>query len=364
MAKLQKFREQKSTIMYMDYTYFESDGSKLIFSASDMENTATLEMPGIKYLNGKWKICIENTLLLPLTALECNISFELSGDVCIMRSPDGKVTIPALEAENFPRPEDDGERLFEIEEGKLLESLRAFIHFIHPDPLNSNNSLHFKYVDGNLRVGATDKNIAAATQLRIKAHKDSNFMISGKSAGMVMGVLEDCVEKCQVSIRHHDIIFKTNRATVTCRKMAYNDMQGPNDYYRMMMPFLSTEADIMSIPDKNGFMSQLHKATVFNTKANQVVELKLARNKVTIEVDDTMMGRRSVQECAVIFKHEGDTEKALVNYKLFMTLLKAVESNEIELRVPLENGPGNGCIGIPLTMEHGGYIFMLATLTY
>lgn len=364
MAKLQKFREQKSTILYMDYVYFESNGQEIYYVASDMENSATLKLPGVVEINAPFKICIEKTFLLTLTTLECNISFEVDGDICFIHSPDGKVTIPVLEAEDFPRPPENGEKLFLIPEGKLLNILKTIVPFTFHEPIDSNNALHFKFFDKALRIGAYDNFICAATELRMQPEKEHSFMISSKSASMVTGILEEnSAEICTVSLSKNDIVFKTKDAVISCRQMVYDDMKEPNDYYRMSMTFVSKEADIMKIEDKAYLMQQLHKATVFNTKANQVVILNLARNKITIDVEDTLMGRRSVQECIVTFKHEGDTERALVNCNKLMTVLKAIPSEQFDLRVPLENGSGEGCIGIPLTVAIDNFIFVIATLT-
>lgn len=361
MEKVKKFRDNRPITPFVNYILIKSDGENIYYSASDLENTASLKFDGIYTVSGPFEICIENTFTLPLATESVNVSFiHTNENICTMLSPGGKVTVPLLPPEGFPAIPEKDEKIFDIGEGMLHEILSTIAPFAHPEAILSNNSLHFAYEEKTLRIGATDKFTSCATSVPITAKEGTNFMISQQSAILIKNILDPVSKNmCHVSAHKNDIIFKAASGAISCRRMVYGDMAKGNDYYRLSMPYISKEADLMEVTDKKYFLGQLHKATVFNTHESQLVEITLEKNKIIFEVADKMLGRRSVQELNVLFKHKGETKKIVFRPDQLQKIVQNIHNSSFVAHMPLENGPGKEEIGLPMSIEDHGYIYII-----
>jgi DNA polymerase III sliding clamp (beta) subunit (PCNA family) len=364
MNKIKSFRELKPIFPYMNHILFESDGEKVICKVADIENSAIIPLKGIKKINKPFKLCVENTFSLALSPRESDIWFNTWEEQCIMHAPNGKVIVPTLNPEYFPTIQPEDKHLFTIKEGILFDIVHNLSRFTHPESTFSNNSLHFVYQDETLRVGATDGKVSCATALHIPCPENLNFMISNKSATMLTDMLNKYSdESCNITQNHNDITFKTVSGTFSCRQMVYDNMYLANDYYRLSMPIISKEADIIKIEDKSLLIEQLQKTMIYTNRLNKMMQIHLERNLLTMESEDQLIGRKSIQKINVLFKHEGNATTIFINALYFMKVIRSIQDDSFEIRIPMNDGPGINHVSEPLSIEHDNFIYLIAPFT-
>lgn len=366
MNKIKSFREEKPIIPYINHIYFEglTDEQSISCRVSNQENSVFFSLKGIKKIEKPFKLCVENTFSLALSPRECDIWFNIDGEHCTISSPNGKVIVPTLDPEDFPISYFPKEQLFEIKEGTLFDILHTISPFTHPESTFSNNSLHFIYADETLRVGATDKKTSCSTAIHVPCAEKMNFMISRKSVTMLLDMLDkDSSSSCNVSRSHHDIVFTTPTGTFSCRQMAYDDMYLGNDYYRLSMPYASREGDIIRFEDKGLLTEQLHKTMIYSTRFNQSIQIKLERNLLTMEIEDPIIGRKSIQQLNVLFKHQGKATSIIINAYYFLRVIKSIKSETFEMNIPMDNGPGLDHVAEALTIQDNDFIYLIAPFT-
>lgn len=361
LDKVKKFFTSKTIIPYMNYILIKVIDSIAWITVTDIENTATLLLNNLKSEQKNFSLCIENSLILPLSNQDIDISIQENENFCNVNMPNGVITIPKLDPNEFPEIDKEKKILFEINESVLYEILKKIISFTDDNIMLSNNSVHFYYRDKTLRIGATNRISCCSTSITLDAEEDLNFMLSKKSCMLVKNILnQNSNENCSVYNSKNDIIFETSLTKISCRQMIYDTMSIANDYFRLSMPFISNKYDVLTISDKHLLSEQLQKATVFNVKYNSLVIIKLEKNKITFEVEDKLIGRKSIQSLDVLFEHKGDTKKVILNNNELDKIIKNIDSDKFDINIPLKHGPNLDTIGEPLSISNSGYIYLLS----
>lgn len=364
MSKIDRFVKERSFIPYSDHVLIESNGKEITYSVLDIENIFKAPLRGVSKIHKPFKICIENSFILTLTAREVDITFILFEDkqICQLLSPNGKVEVPIISAKDFPHLQNEGEIIFSIEELKLHEALKTIIPFTFADSISSNNSVHFFYTEKTLRIGARDNYSACATSLSLECKEDINFMLSRKSCQMITSMTSN-LNNSLVRIKQHknDIIIESVNGTLACRMMIYSDMTKANDFYRLMMPFAAREGDIIEIQDKKEMLEQIHKSIVFSTN-EKIIFINLNKDKLIFEVENSLVGKKSIQELFVIFKHKGKTLQFIANSQYLTKLIRSIDSETFKINIPLSSKNENGYIDQPMCIENNGFIYIMGPL--
>lgn len=340
-----------NTMPILDNFLFEFEKGILKVTASDLETTmsATLEIDS----NSEVSIAVPAKLLIETLKSfpEQPLNFEIFDNNTIeMTSIHGKYNIAYYLSEQFPKPISlDLPSKTNISSKILSTAISKTIFTTGNDDLRpAMCGVFFQFLKTGLVFASTDAHkLSEYTRTDIISEEEVNFIMPKKPLNILKGILVNTETEVTIEYNDHNAAFTFDSYVLKCQLI---DGKYPN--YKAVIP---KENPNKLIVDRLQFLNSVKSVSIFSTKENHQVRLRIAGNELNISAEDIDYSNKAEERLTC--QYTGQDILIGFNSKYLIELLSNVSSEQIMLETSLPNRAG---ILTPVVEdENGEKILML-----
>lgn len=335
------------------------DESIIELSAANSENYSSVVIENVLF-EDSFDVAVEYSFLKPLKARELDLTFSIDGNRCVVTCLNSRWEVPMIDPGDMPRQEFEWDPLLEVPAAKLKDVLESVSPFVLNEYNSNINNVHFKNTEEYLCVGASNHFSCALYTFDQKINRDVSFMISKDTADLVADIADTGM--VYIYINEKALKFQTTLGNVTAVGSAWESNR-VNNYQRLAENYIKRNHDTIQVIDKSYFKEQIRKAAAFSPADKRMLMVDILDDKLHMQVEDYMGGRKSEQDIDVILDQKGTATKFIVAYDQLLRIVNTSPSLGISMEIPSSDGDGRECIDQPLVVQDEGFIFLLMPLT-
>jgi len=329
---------------------FEVHGSELTVTATDLETSVKVRVP-IETKEGG-KVCIPAKILIDtlknIPEQPLSIIVESNYEI-VITSDNGKYKVMGEAPSNFPKDP-------EMEEGNSLTMLAKDLVTGISKTLFATSSdnlrpammgVFFELKDNQLVMVATDAHrLMKYTLQNVPSEFEHSLVVPKKPLTLLKSTLANKEDEIQLHFSKNHLFVKHSSLELSCRLI---DARYPD--YKVVIP---TENPYTLLVNTNEFQNALKRLSIFSNKSTYQVVLSISGSSLEMSSQDIDLSFEGKERMNCQF--DGEDMSIGFNAKLFIEMLSATDSEEIEIK--LSSGRKAGVV-YPATQKEGESLLML-----
>jgi DNA polymerase-3 subunit beta len=273
-----------------------ADEGRCTLMATDLELGIRLDVRGLTVQEPGEAILPASRLAQILReAPDEELSVEADASACFVRGQRAEFEMPSEDPAHFPDlPTFEEENYHEITAGALRDMIRRTVFAAADGEATRFSTTGVLWeLDGEVaRLVATDGRRLAlaqgpATGRGSHGTKGTSPVVPTKAMSLLERNLQDDAELVSVSLRPHEALFRTERATVYSRLV-----EGRFPPYRDAFPKKATVKVPLPVP---AFLAAVRQAKIMTDDDSKRVTFAFAKGKLTLEARGATTGRSKVE---------------------------------------------------------------------
>lgn len=322
----------KATMPILETILFESEGSRLKITGTD------LEIYIIEYIDAD--IEEEGSVAIPARRLletlrqlpNIQIFFEVDDRHNVeFKTDKGKYKLVGEEADEFPSiPDMQGGTALITETDLIQNAVNKTMFAVSSDDLRP--AMMGVYFD----IGTEDSTFVATDGHRLVRYKNRDFksdaplsfIVPDKALHLVSKSLDG--DDCELTISGEHARFSSDRATVITRLI---NEQYPN--YESVIP---RDNEKVLLVDKAQMLATVRRVSVFSSSTTRQIRLHLQKDKLTIRAEDLDMSSEARETIAC--EYSSDEMEIGFNARYLADILSNVDGEEARFEFSTPNRAG------------------------
>lgn len=357
LSAVNKVINSKNALSILDNFLFELNGSELMITGSDQENTVKAKLE-VMDCDGSGKIAIPAKTILEITKEISNqpLTFSLNdqtGEIDLVFL-NGRFRFMGINAEEFPKGDNLEEDAvsFTVPAGVVLKGIENTVYAVSQENIRPimtgiywdihNEEIVFVASDTHKLVRYINKEVAPGFE--------RGFIMPSKPANILKGIIgkEDVVN---IKIGSKGAQFSFGDFSLTCRFIKGNY---PN--YNRVIP---TDNPYTVTVDRQSMLNAMRRVAIFASKASNLVKMEMHPGIMRLAAQDLDYGTSAEER--VMCDFEGDditigfnsafTVEILNNMKGDTTVIKLSDPARPGIFQPLEQEPNTELTTIQMPMQ-------------
>ena len=339
-----------NSLPILDNFLFESENEILKITASDLETTISttisIQEDFTFSIAVPAKLLIETLKSFPEQPLVFDI---LENNTIEITSTYGKYNIAYFLGEQFPKSL--------VLESPLKETVPAIVLLtaINKTVLATGNDdlrpqfsgVFFQFLKEGLLFAATNGHkLIEYSFTESKSENESKFIMPRKTLNVLKGILGNAQNDISIEFNDHNAVFLFEKYVLKCQLI---DAQYPN--YKAVIP---KENPNQLIVDRLHFLNSVKSVSIFSTKDNHQVRLRIKGNELNISAEDIDYSNKAEERLTC--QYTGQDIQIGFNSKYLIELLSNVSSEQIMLETSLPNRAG---ILTPIVEKENGHKILM-----
>lgn len=275
----------KNTLPILDSFLFELTDGNLALTASDNETTMCTSLE-VNECDGNCRFAITSkTILDALKEIpEQPLSFEFNPDTMeiLVRYMNGRYSVVAQHADEYPTPVSLGENAVHVEMGAevLLSGINRALFATGDDELRPvMNGLYFDITTESLTMVASDGHkLVRNRNLAIRGNEKAAFILPKKPANLLKNLLGKEQGNVCIDFDDRNATFEMTNYRMVCRLI-----EGRYPNYNSVIPQNNPNKATI---DRAILLSALRRVSVFSSQASSLIKLRLEEGRLNISAQD------------------------------------------------------------------------------
>lgn len=324
------FISNRNQLPILNNILLQATKSKLILSATNLENSVSIKLPCKVEKVGEIAINGKTLLDLLLNTQSGNLNLEVIKEQIKITSTNFKATILGTNTSDFPKlPKFTDENSITLKREDLLNSLLKLLFSVSADesrPLLT--GVLFRFEKEELKLVSTDS--FRLTEIKLKNDiKNTNFdvVIPKNILNEIVRIEDDSPIVLNYDLENKQVFFEIGDTVFSSRII-----EGNFPDYQKIIP---KTKELGFFVDKEDFARAVRLASVFARDNGNIVKLIIQKSKIKITAEGSNTGS---QESETDIRTDDDKETEIVfNYRYLEEMLKSIENDEVEVIVSSQN---------------------------
>lgn len=325
-----------NTLPILDHFLFETKGTELTISASDLETTIITNLKTDKG-DEDGKIAIPAKLLIDTLKTFPNQPLTFSCDpksyAIEIVSENGKYKLSGQNGNEFPKlPEMEGITSLEIKSDVLFESINKTLFATGNDELRPVMSgVYFEFGEDNLTFVATDAHkLVRYKRMDVKSVISASFIMPKKPLNLLKSLLLTTDTLVTINYNKSNASFTFDSTTVICRLI---DGKYPN--YEAVIP---KENPNKMVIDRIGLLNSIKRIAIFSNKSTHQVRFKITGNQLQLSAEDIDFQNEATER--IKCEYEGEDMEIGFNSRFLQEMLSNLDMEMVNLELSASNRAG------------------------
>lgn len=343
----------KNTLPILDSFLFELTDGNLALTASDNETTMCTSIE-VTESDGNCRFAITSkTILDALKEIpEQPLSFEFTPETMeiIVRYMNGRYSVVAQNADEYPLPMTLGENAVHIEMGAdiLLNGINRALFATGDDELRPvMNGLYFDITTESLTMVASDGHkLVRNRNFSIQGNEKAAFILPKKPATLLKNLLGKEQGNVTIDFDDRNATFVLPNYRMVCRLI-----EGRYPNYNSVIPQNNPNKATI---DRAILLSALRRVSVFSSQSSSLIKLRLQDNQLNISAQDIDFSTSAEEtiNCA----YEGVAMEIGFKATFLIDMLNNLSGQEIIIELGQKSQAG---VLIPAVQEENEDLLML-----
>lgn len=357
LAAVNKVINSKNALSILDNFLFELEGSNLIITGSDQENTVKAKLEVVDS-DGSGRIAVGAKTILEITKEISNqpVVFSLNdvtGEID-MKFLNGQFRFIGVNADEFPAGDtiDDRTHSFSVPASVVLKGIESTVYAVSQEnirPIMTGIFWDIHETEIVFVASDTHKLVRYITK-EVAPGFERGFIMPSKPANILKGIIgkEDMVN---ISIGDKGACFTFGDFSLTCRFIKGNY---PN--YNRVIP---TDNPYVVTVDRLSMLNAMRRVAIFASKASNLVKVEIQQGMMRLAAQDLDYGTSAEEK--VICDYQGNdmtigfnaafTVEILNNMNGETALIKLSDPARPGIFEPLEQEPKTALTTIQMPMQ-------------
>ncbi|GBF73140.1 DNA polymerase III subunit beta [Paenibacillus sp. 598K] len=293
-------------------------GTDMHFSATTTLSDYIEDVPGVTVIPAH-KLA-EVVAKLP----KQEVTIEVKDGAALITCGKKKVTLPALDAEDYPKlDQGDGQLLPLSTEDFVLSIKQTFIAVSTSEQTPQLTGINYYLLHGVLNITATDRHRMARQSIKLEDIKEHiNRTIPAKS------LLEVAKAAAKGKVDGIDLVIRDSRAYVTAGDYSYS-LRLLDGTYPDTSKIVPSGGEHHIIVGREELLNAVELGAKVADGKTLIIKLSVADDELTISAQDE--GANMSETLPALYKGEG--VKLSLNAKYFIDALKAISSKRVEVYI-------------------------------
>jgi len=342
------FISSKAQLPILSNILIQTDKSKLILSATNLENSITtsvaakIEKEGEIAVNGK----VLNDIVSNLSS--GTIEIEVVKEQIKLVSPNFKLNILGTNTSDFPKlPKGIGKNPVVLNRDEFIQSLSKILFSVSLDETRPIlTGVLFSFKNKSLSLVATDGFRLSEINLKTKVESDDiNLIIPKSILNEIIRIEGDNEIKFSYDKNNKQVIFRVGDNLLSSRII-----EGEFPDYKKIIP---KNIECTLNVDKYELDKAVKLSSVFSRDSGNIVKLKVKNNKLLVSAESSTSGSQET-ELEIRSEDSVDTE-IMFNYRFIEEAVKVIENDEIQIKT---TGPNTAAIFLDTNFSNFLHLIM------
>ena len=328
------FISSKAQLPILSNILIQTDKSKLILSATNLENSITISVAA--KIEKEGEIAVNGTILNDIVSnlSSGTIEIEVVKEQIKLISPNFKLNILGTNTSDFPKlPKDVGKNPIILDRKEFIQSLSKILFSVSLDETRPIlTGVLFSFKKKGLTLVATDGFRLSEINLKAKIESDDTNLIIPKSIlNEIIRIEGDDEIKLSYDKNNKQVVFKIGDNLLSSRVI-----EGEFPDYKKIIP---KNIECTLNVDKYELDKAIKLASVFARDSGNMIKFKITKDKLIISAESSTSGN---QETELEIRSEESIETEIMfNYRFVEEVIKIIEDDEIQIKT---TGPNTASI--------------------
>lgn len=302
-----------------------AQADRLTLIATDLEVGIRYELVGVRVEEPGEAIFPINRLVSILReSPDSELAIDADERRCKVSTSTSEFEMPSEDPSGFPDvPSFEGAKYHELTAGVLRSMIRrTSFAAAKQDTKYAITGILWEVEDKKLRLVATDtRRLAMATgptTVSAAVEKGQSHLVPVKAVSLLERTLLDDNESIKVCLRQNDVLFQTEKATISSRLL-----EGRYPPYRDIIPKKATAKIPLPV---QGFLSAVRQAAIMSDEDSKRVAFNFAPNKLTLQAQGAATGKSKVE---MPLDYSGNPITINFDPNFLTDMLKVLDSSEV-----------------------------------
>lgn len=333
LETVEKALPSHSTIPVIENILFESDGTNLIFTSTNLELEIRVKLPCSSGETGKVLLPQKTVDIVHyLPAQDVDMNFNWEGFRCDIDSGPSKFSLFGADAADYPVVEEmtpeDGE--LSLEQMFLKQVLKTVVFAASNDESRpAFNGILFVFKKQGITLISSDTFRLVVKVITNEAwdFEEKRYLIPAKSLRELLKILSEENKYIHIFPRQKKVVFNMGQVYFSTRVL--------NEKYPDVSGVIPAKFNTRIIVERKQLEDTVGRAALLTEGMNQAIQLSIAGNRLEVKVSSPV----GKMEEFLLARQEGEDLDIFINSRFVMDILKVVEAKEILIDFHGKNGP-------------------------
>lgn len=323
-----------NTLPILDNFLFETNGSNLTLSASDLETTFLTRLTVESESNSSLALPARLLLDTLKTFPEQPLTFiKTQKNTVEIIANNGKYAVAYVPGEEFPKlAQLSDSKTTTVQSNLMYNAINNTLFASGNDDLRPVMSgVFFQFSNTGLTFVATDAHkLVKYTRRDSVSDVVSEFIMPKKPLQLLKGILQDVTGEITIQYNETNAQFAFGDSILTCRLI---DGKYPN--YEAVIP--KENPNQMQVNRVN-FLNSVRRVSIFANKTTHQIRLKIAGTALQISAEDFDYSNSAEER--IDCEYQGDDIQIGFNSRFLIEMLNNMECDQVKLSMSLPNRAG------------------------
>ena len=336
LSAVNKVINSKNALSILDNFLFELNGSQLIITGSDQENTVKAKLE-VMDSDGMGQIAVPAKTILEITkevsSQPVNFSLnENTGEIDI-EFLNGKFRFVGINSDEYPKGDNLEEDAigFTVPSAVILKGIENTVYAVSQESIRPiMTGIYWDIHESEIVFVASDTHkLVKYVTKEIAPGFEKGFIMPSKPANILKGILgkEDMVD---IKIGSKGASFSFGDFTLTCRFIKGNY---PN--YNRVIP--TDNPNIVTI-DRQSMLNAMRRVAIFASKASNLVKMEMRQGMIRLAAQDLDYGTSAEER--IMCEYQGNDLTIGFNSAFTVEILNNIDSDTILIKLSDPARPG------------------------
>lgn len=333
MTRLSGVTEAKSTIPILSTILFETNGSGLKLSATNLDISLQSRC-AIGLLSAPGSACLPARKLFEIVkSLPKGVEMEFDvGDQCSIKAQRSRFKLPAMKKEDFPEIKESPSSWMQLPAGLWQVMVdRVLFAITNEESRYALNGALFKLASRTLKLVSTDGHRLAYTESPVEFDADIEVLIP-KKALIESAKLADGANFIDFTISDSILFWRVNDRILSSRTLGG---QFPN--YEMVLPNGNNQ---VVVADRESLLAGIRRVALMSDERSHAIKLTFNGDQIELTAQASESGEATD---GVSAEYEGEEIVTGFNAQYLVDALTAIQTAQV--KVMLKNGSSQVEIG-------------------